>query len=83
MNDYRKEFVEKAWDKIDRDHIGVLEISDIKGLYDASQHPLVIFGKKSEDEILKEFLETFEMHHDMSHNWNPNGKVSKQEFNEY
>jgi hypothetical protein len=32
-------------------------------VYDASRHPDVKTGKKTEDEILIEFLETFEMHH--------------------
>jgi hypothetical protein len=34
-------------------------MSDIKGVYNASRHPDVIAGKKTEEEILYEFLQTF------------------------
>jgi len=83
MNGFRKTFVAQAFDKMDRDGNGVLEISDIKGIYDASHHPEVKQRKKTEDEILTEFLQTFEMHHDITHNWKPDGKVTREEFFEY
>lgn len=51
--------------KIDVNEDGVLDINDIKGKYDGSKHPDVKSGKKTEDEVLKEFLETFEMHHNV------------------
>jgi len=82
MNGFRKSLVMQAFNKMDRDGSGVLEITDIKGIYDASQHPEVQQRKKTEDEILTEFLQTFEMNHDMSHNWKPDGRVTKQEFTE-
>lgn len=63
LNDYRKALVEKAFRKIDRDASGYIEIDDIKDLYNATKHPDVIQGRKSEEQILMEFLETFEMHH--------------------
>jgi len=44
-----------------------LNIDDIKGVYNAKKHPDVISGKKSEDDILGEFLDTFEMHYAFSH----------------
>ena len=44
----------------------MLEMNDIKGCYNARAHPDVKSGKKSEDEILGEFLETFEAHHSMN-----------------
>ena len=46
--------------KLDRDGSGVIDINDIKGVYNARNHPDVKSGKKTEDEILGEFLETFE-----------------------
>jgi len=47
------------------------------------KHPDVISGKKSEDDILKEFLTTFEMAHSIRNNDSPNYVVTKEEFNEY
>jgi hypothetical protein len=52
--------VRAAFKKIDKDGSGILDINDIKGVYNASRHPEVKSGKKSEDEVLGEFLETFE-----------------------
>lgn len=49
-----------AFVKLDRDGSGVIDINDIKGVYNARNHPDVKSGKKTEDEILGEFLETFE-----------------------
>ena len=60
MNQFRTNLCKKAFQKIDYNQDGYLDINDIKGKYDASKHPDVRSGKKTEDEILKEFLETFE-----------------------
>jgi len=43
----------------------VLDINDIKDSYNASKHPDVLSGKKTKDQILVEFLETFEQHHNI------------------
>jgi Ca2+-binding EF-hand superfamily protein len=80
MNAFRKAIVMQAFEKLDKDGSGIIELVDIKGVYDASQHPEVKQRKKTEDEILTEFLETFEMNHDMTHNWKPDVKVTKDEF---
>ena len=40
-------------------------------------------GKKTEDEVLKEFLETFEMHHNIMHGTKSDGMVTLDEFIEY
>jgi len=39
LNDYRKSLVKKAFDKMDKDKNGTLEYSDLKGVYNASNHP--------------------------------------------
>ena len=65
MNKFRTQLVLKAYDVIDKNQDGILDINDIKGVYDASKHPEVKSGKKTEDEVLVEFLETFEMHHNV------------------
>jgi hypothetical protein len=75
--------VRKAFQKIDFNGDGVLTVVDIKGKYDASKHPEVKSGKKTQDEILKEFLETFEMHHNVMHNAQSDGMVTQDEFIEY
>lgn len=52
-------------------------------MYNASRHPDVLQGKKTEDQILHEFLETFETAHSMRNNATPNHVVTKDEFIEY
>jgi Ca2+-binding EF-hand superfamily protein len=61
MNSFRRSLAEKAFRVMDKDKSGVLNIDDIKGVYNAKKHPDVIAGKKTEEEILGEFLDTFEM----------------------
>jgi hypothetical protein len=83
MNPARKAIVAKAFAKMDADGNGYLDINDIKGVYSASKHPDVISGKKSEQQILQEFLETFEAAHNMRNNTAPDHIVTKEEFDEY
>jgi hypothetical protein len=52
---------------MDVDGNGVLDISDIKFRYNARRHPDVMMGKRSEDDVLYEFLDTFEAYHSLSH----------------
>ena len=83
MNMARKKIVAQAFKKLDKDGNGWIDINDVRGVYNAKKHPDVIAGKKSEDDILKEFLQTFEMAHSMRNNEAPNYVVTKEEFEEY
>jgi hypothetical protein len=44
----------------------LIEVEDIIGTYNAKNHPAVKECRKTEDEVLEEFLQTFEMHHNNS-----------------
>lgn len=83
MNPARKKIVMQAFKKLDKDGGGWIDISDIRGVYNCAKHPDVIAGKKTEDQILGEFLETFETAHSMRNNDAPNHVVTKEEFEEY
>ena len=87
MNDYRKNLIRKAFDKIDIDKSGTLEYSDVKDVYNAKNHPDVRSKKKTEEEIVKDFLETFEVHRSLSrgdsNSKKSDGKVSFNEFCDY
>ena len=58
--------------------IGSIDINDIYGVYNASNHPDVIGGRKTENDILTEFLSNFE-----GANGNKDGIVTEKEFNNY
>jgi Ca2+-binding EF-hand superfamily protein len=60
MNQTRLNVVEQAFRKIDKDGNGLMEVDDIKGTYSADRHPDVMQGKRTSDDVLVEFLETFE-----------------------
>ena len=83
MNPSRKRVVGQAFKKLDKDGNGWIDINDIRGVYNATKHPDVLAGKKTEEQILQEFLETFETHHAMRNNDAPNYVVTKEEFEEY
>jgi Ca2+-binding EF-hand superfamily protein len=65
----------KAFKKLDRDNSGVVEINDLKGVYNAKQHPDVKSGRKTEDEILAEFLDTFEIHYSILDKKSRDGRI--------
>lgn len=58
---------------MDTDKNGIVDINDVKQKYDASKHPDVKSGKRTSDEILSEFLETFDT-------VEKDGKVTANEF---
>jgi Ca2+-binding EF-hand superfamily protein len=45
----RLALVKKAFIKLDKDGSGIVDIDDIKDVYNASRHPDVISGKKTSD----------------------------------
>lgn len=83
MNDFRRAFVKRAFDKLDKNGSGIVEIDDLKGVYNAKHHPDVKIGKKTEEEVLAEFLDTFELHYSLLHPGSRDSKVTFDEFIEY
>ena len=85
LNPARAAIAKKAYKIMDSDGSGQVDINDIRQTYNAKQHPDVKSGKKTEDEILGEFLDTFEDHFcDMPGNEDArDGKISMEEWLEY
>ena len=77
MNERRRGMVMQAFERLDKDGSGVIEPDDIVDAYDASKHPDVISGKKTANDVYREFLDTFDVGgvHD--------GKVTRDEFVNY
>lgn len=84
MNDRRKALVQRAFKIMDKDGSGELDLSDIKQSYNAKKHPDVLAKKRTEDEILLEFLDTFEAAFaKKTQGKNRDGRVSQEEWLEY
>ena len=83
LNSNRLGLVKKAFKKLDKDGSGVVDLDDIRDVYNATRHPDVISGRKTEEQVLLEFLETFETHHNIQNNGRSDGQVTLDEFIEY
>lgn len=77
LNKRRARLVNLAFDVMDKDGSGEIELSDLTDAYDASKHPDVISGKKSKDQVLLEFLDTF------TAGGNDDQKITRDEFQNY
>lgn len=77
MNDRRRALVHLAFDRLDRDGNQVLEPTDVISAYDARRHPDVIAGRRTTDDVLREFLDTFDV------GGEKDGKVTRNEFENY
>ena len=67
MNRKRQALVTKALKVIDLDKSGILDINDIRTRYNAKKHPEHMSGKQTEEDILYEFLDTFEQAYSIKH----------------
>eukprot|EP00803_Ostreobium_quekettii_P008787 evm.model.scf_1474EXC.1 EVM.evm.TU.scf_1474EXC.1 scf_1474EXC:12822-13763(+) len=76
MNARRQAVVDEAYSALDANGDGQVDLQDVFGRYDVSQHPDLQSGIKTKTEILKEFLATFEC-------GEADGIVSNEEFNRY
>lgn len=56
MNEGRKACVMKAYGKLDVNGDQQVKLDDIARLYDASQHPEVMDGRRSERDVFMEFM---------------------------
>ena len=73
----RLDLVHQAFNKIDRDGSGEVLPAEVVGAYNADKHPDVIAGKKTKDQVLREFLDTFDV------GGEKDGKVTRNEFENY
>ena len=60
MSQERISIIKQAFKKFDKTGDGIISIDDLKGVYSAREHPKVKSGEKTEDEVLREFLDVFD-----------------------
>jgi Ca2+-binding EF-hand superfamily protein len=61
LSDRRLGLVKQAFTRIDKDGNGVVDAKEVASIYDASKHPEVIAGRKTPQQILTQFFETFDV----------------------
>lgn len=83
LNPFRQNLVDTAFSILDKNGNGLIDVSDITGVYNGKKHPEVIAGRKTEEQILGEFLETFETHHNTFTQGTNDQIVNHDEWNEY
>uniref|UniRef100_A0A7S3KF90 EF-hand domain-containing protein n=1 Tax=Euplotes crassus TaxID=5936 RepID=A0A7S3KF90_EUPCR len=76
LNDFRKNLINQAYDKLDVNKDGLVKLDDIEKLYDASQHPDVMDGKKTEQEVILEFMQKWDTQE-------KDGIITIEEFYDY
>lgn len=52
--------MQAAFAKLDADGDGVVTVEEVAQKYCASRHPDVVSGRRSEREVLREFLDTYD-----------------------
>jgi hypothetical protein len=77
MSERRKNIVHMAFRVMDKDGSGYLNYEDLVDRYNVSRHPDVLAKRKTEKQVLMEFLDTFDV------GGEKDGKVSLQEFENY
>lgn len=71
----RRDLVMQAYQLLDVDQSGVVTLKEVQSLYDASRHPEVLAGKKTVEEVVAEFMAS----------WDRDGdhRITPAEFIEY
>ncbi len=85
MNERRKRLIGILFDSFDKNKTGFINLDEIRNSYNPTNHPDVLSGKKSEDEVLAEFLDTLQYHFSLlkSNKEEGDNKVGFNEFLEF
>jgi len=75
MSAGRLVFVRMAFDKMDKDKSGIIDLEDLASTYDVSFHPKFKSGEMTKDEIVMEFMGQWDSSKD--------GKVTYEEWVDY
>ena len=62
LNNFRKNVLKQVFAKLDPEEKEYVTVGQLRHAYNPKEHPLVRQGKRTEDEILAEFLDVLEYH---------------------
>lgn len=83
MNEKRRAIATQAFYKFDKNGDGQIDIDDIKISHSAKRHPDVMMGRRTEQDVLYEFLDTFESHYALRHPESRDHIIQMEEWLEY
>ena len=83
MNDFRKQIVQKVFQKLDKDNKGIIDYDIIRESYNADKHPEVLNGKRTKQEVLARFIDMFEYHFNLLNKNKNNEGATMEEFEEF
>ena len=75
-NETRMAVIDAAFAKFDQDGSGTVTSADLRVVYDTSDHPKVISGEMTDEEVFVQFLASFG-------DKNGDGMITRQEWNDY
>ena len=82
FSESRRNLINSAFNKLDNTRKGVINMNIIRGGFIPKGHPDVVNGKKTEQEVLAEFLDNFDYHFNLlNQGRNPDDEeITNQEF---
>ena len=89
LNEFRKNILKQVFQKLDKNETGFITVQTLRDNYDPKGHPLFRQGKRSEDEILGEFIDILEYHFNLLNEKNEDNvdineiKIDFEEFCEF
>ena len=75
--------VNTAFDVLDSNKDGKVDIADMKAKYNPSRHPAVLEGRKADKQVLEEFASTFELFISAYELSEKDGTITRDEFVEF
>ncbi len=75
-NQLRQEIIDTSFAKFDKEKKGLVNVRDLRGVFNASSHPKVRNGEITEDQVFDQFIRNFNDHLG-------EGKIDKYEWDDY
>ena len=75
-NSRRQAIIDKAFLKFDKEGNGLIDVTDLRTVFNCSKHPKIVNGEMSEDQVFGLFLKNF-------NDVNGDGKINRKEWNDY
>ena len=76
MNEKRQNIIDEAFIKFDKEKCGLVNVRDLRGVFNASNHPKIKEGEVTEDQVFDMFLKNF-------NDSTGEGKINKYEWDDY